>query len=583
MLHDRVVSRVREDDSLITSTMQDDFPLTITAILEHGSKVYGRSECVTWQGSGGRHTSYATVARNAERLAAALTRLGIVAGDRVGTFCWNNQEHLEAYYAVPCMGAVLHTLNIRLPAAQLAQIVNHAEDRIVLVDGTLVPLFAAALPELKSVEAVIVIGAGEAPALGDIRVLRYDDLLAAEEPGFAWPELDERSAALICYTSGTTGDPKGVVYSHRSTFLHALSGQSASLTGATDADRILTFVPMFHVNAWGIPFGSFLSGASLHMPGPFMAPGPICDFITAERSTLAAAVPTIWQGILTYGATKEIDLSSLRMGTSGGAAAPRSLLAAFQDRYGLRIIQGWGMTETSPVAGMAHPPVGVELGTEEDLDWRVKSGRLTGGVQMRITDEAGTELPWDGVAVGEIEVRGPWITGSYYLDPAPEKFHDGWLRTGDIGTIDDRGYFQITDRAKDVIKSGGEWISSVELENLLVGHPDVVEAAVIGIPDEKWSERPLACVVLREDASVQPSEMAAVLAEFLSGQVARWQRPENWAFLSDVPKTTVGKYDKKVLRARFRAGELSMQRLEPNSAGDAEPDPAPDSGPISGT
>jgi fatty-acyl-CoA synthase len=258
-------------------------------------------------------------------------------------------------------------------------------------------------------------------------------------------------------------------------------------------------------------------------------------------------------------------------------------MEAFQDKYGLRIIQGWGMTETSPVAGMAHPPVGVELGTEEDLDWRVKSGRLTGGVQMRITDEAGTELPWDGVAVGEIEVRGPWITGSYYLDPAPEKFHDGWLRTGDIGTIDDRGYFQITDRAKDVIKSGGEWISSVELENLLVGHPDVVEAAVIGIPDEKWSERPLACVVLREDASVQPSEMAAVLAEFLSGQVARWQRPENWAFLSDVPKTTVGKYDKKVLRARFRAGELSMQRLEPNSAGDAEPDPAPDSGPISGT
>jgi fatty-acyl-CoA synthase len=544
--------------SPITSTMQDDFQLTITAMLRHGATVHGRSECVTWLGDRGLHVSYAEIARNAERLAAALAAFGIGAGDRVGTFCWNNQAHLEAYYAVPCMGAVLHTINIRLPAGQVAHIVNHAEDRMIIVDGALVPLFAQVLPQLTTVEAVIVVGQADATMLGDAHVLRYDQLLAGQEPGFRWPGVDEKSAALICYTSGTTGDPKGVVYSHRSTVLHALSGQAATLTGPTDADKTLTFVPMFHVNAWGIPYGAFMSGASLHMPGPFMTAEGICAFIRAERPTLAAAVPTIWQAILQYGQTTDIDLSSLRMGTSGGAAAPRSLLRAFQDRYGLRIIQGWGMTETSPVGGMAHPPAGVAPGTEEDLDWRMKSGRVTAGVEMRITDDDGAELPWDGVSVGEIEVRGPWITGSYHRDPAPDRFHDGWLRTGDIGTIDDRGYFQITDRAKDVIKSGGEWISSVELENLLAGCPGVREAAVIAIPDEKWTERPLACVVAVDQAEADPAQRAGYLAD----KVARWQVPENWTFITEIPKTTVGKYDKKLLRSRFKAGELPVRRLK---------------------
>jgi fatty-acyl-CoA synthase len=293
------------------------------------------------------------------------------------------------------------------------------------------------------------------------------------------------------------------------------------------------------------------------MPGKYMTPAALVDFIEAERSTLASAVPTIWAGILQVGAQREIDLSSLRMATSGGAAIPRSLMEAFEKQYGVRIIQGWGMTETSPVGGMAQPPADVELGTAEELDYRMKSGRLLAGVQMRIVDEMGREVARDGVSTGEIEVRGPWITAAYFRDPTPEKFHDGWLRTGDIGTMDDRGYFQISDRLKDVIKSGGEWISSVELENLLAGNPDVVEAAVIGIPDEKWTERPLACVV------VQNSPDPAALAQFLEGKVASWQVPENWAFVEEVPKTTVGKFDKKVLRARFQAGELKVQRTRP--------------------
>jgi fatty-acyl-CoA synthase len=543
---------------MIRSTMQD-YQLTIGAIMRHGARVYPGSECVTWTGSGTRRASYAEIAQNAGRLAGALARLGIGRNDPVGTFMWNNTEHLEAYFGVPSMGAVLHTLNIRLPGAQVAQIAGHAGDRVIIVDDSLVPLLAKIAGELTTVEAFIVNGDGDASALGDrVPVLRYRELLAAESPGYDWPELDERDAALMCYTSGTTGDPKGVVYSHRSTYLHAMAVMAASVEGITEADRAMAIVPMFHANAWGMPYAAFLSGATLQMPGPFLQPEHLTAFIATERTTVTSGVPTIWSAIYNYGEDHEIDLSSLRIGNSGGSAAPRILLERFGERYGLRIIQGWGMTEMSPVGGLALPPAGVEPGTPEDVDWRMRAGRILHGVEMRIVGPDGEEVPRDGASEGEIEVRGPWVTGSYHHDPAPEKFRDGWLRTGDVGTLDERGFFTITDRIKDVIKSGGEWISSVDLENELMAHPAVQEAAVIGIPDKRWGERPLACVVLRPGVEATPAELAG----FLQDKVARWQVPENWAFVSEIPKTAVGKFDKKVLRAGQSADELKVERLD---------------------
>jgi fatty-acyl-CoA synthase len=532
-----------------------EYPLTISSILRHGASVHRDSQVVTFEGDRCRRASFGEVGARAERLAAALTRLGVRAGDRVATFGWNNQEHLEAYLAVPSMGAVLHTLNIRLFPEQIAYIANHAEDKVLLLDATLAPLFARLRPELKTVEHVIVMGEGDTAELGE--VLRYEQLLAAEQPGFAWPEVDERAAAAMCYTSGTTGNPKGVVYSHRSNYLHSLATLCASNFGVTDHDRVLVVVPMFHANAWGLPYSCWMSGADFIFPGRFLQAEPLCRLIAAERPTFSGAVPTVWLDILRHAETTKVDLSSLKLVVCGGSAVPQSLMEKFEQRYGVRIIQAWGMTETSPLATMSTPPCGIA--PAEEMAWRTKAGRIVTGVELRICDDDGQALPWDGHSVGEIEVRGPWVTASYYRDRASEKFHDGWLRTGDVGAVDEKGFIRITDRAKDVIKSGGEWIASVELETVIMTHPEVLEATVVGVPDERWCERPLACVVKKPGSSVGPDELRA----FLAGRVAAWWIPERWSFVDQVPRTSVGKFDKKRLRAELAAGKVPVIEVAP--------------------
>ncbi|HTT61679.1 MAG TPA: long-chain fatty acid--CoA ligase [Bryobacteraceae bacterium] len=529
----------------IHSTIPD-FPLTIRGIFEHGERIHAASEVATWTGDGVRRASYVQVGERVRRLAAALAGLGIRPGDRVGTFAWNNQEHLEAYFAVPSMGAVMHCINIRLFPEQLIYIINHAADRIVIADASLTPLLAKIAADLTTVERYIVIGEG----CGLPReTLAYEELIARSEPVRAWPEVAESAAAAMCYTSGTTGNPKGVVYSHRSTYLHAMAASMADSIGLVEDDKILPVVPMFHANAWGLPYSGWMCGADFLMPDRYLQAAHICRMIATERPTISGAVPTIWNDVLRYVDANAVDVSSLRCVLCGGAAVPRSMQEGFRDRHGVRVVQAWGMTETSPLGAIARPPRGTPR--EAEIDWLNKSGRVVPGVELRLMD-GDRELPWNGQAVGEIEVRGPWVTASYHLDDCPEKFHDGWLRTGDVGTVDAKGFIQITDRAKDVIKSGGEWISSMELENHLIAHPDVLEAVVIGVPDARWDERPLACVVLKPGATVT----VAQLRDFLADRVARWWLPERWAFISEVPKTSVGKLDKKVLRSRYAKGEI---------------------------
>ncbi len=530
------------------STMPD-FPLTIGHIFEHGRANYADSLVVTADAEGARQISFADLAERAERLAAALRRLGVRQGDRVGTFCWNTQEHQEAYFAVPGMGAVLHTVNIRLAPEQIGHIVNHAEDKVLIVDASLAAALAPVIAGLKTVRHLIVFGSGDRSALPG--AIDYEDLLAAEQPGYPWPDIEESAAAAMCYTSGTTGLPKGVVYSHRSTFLHSLGLCSGEALGLSQYDRVLPVVPMFHGNAWGLPYAGWLVGADLIMPSRFIQADHLARLIAAEQVTFAAAVPTVWFDVLALDHAA-VDLSSLRLLMCGGAAVPRSLIEAYQERFGVRVVQGWGLTETSPVASLAFPAKNAQA--ERAIEYRSTAGRPLGGVEVRVVDESGKVLPRDGSSVGEIELRGPWVTTSYYLDPAPAKFHDGWLRTGDVGSLDAAGYITISDRAKDVIKSGGEWISSLDLEAALVAHPAVREAAVIAAPDERWGERPLACIVSAPGSVVSAEELRAYLAD----RVVKWWLPERWAFLNEVPRTSVGKHDKKLLRARHAEGELNV-------------------------
>ncbi len=541
---------------MLKSTMQET-PLLISDILTYGQQVHAQSKVITVLEDGYREATFAEVGHRAALLASALSKLGVGTGDRVGTFLWNNQAHMEAYLAIPSMGAVLHTLNIRLFPEQLSYVINHAEDKVVIVDDVLVPLLARVVDQLTSVETFVVVGDGDASALGN--AVRYEDLLNEAEPFADWPALDETAAAAMCYTSGTTGNPKGVVYSHRSTYLHSMAATSANSIGMSERDRILVIVPMFHANAWGTPYAAWMSGCDLILPQQHLMGQALSRIIPEQRPTLACGVPTVWNDLLAVATASPVDMSSLRMVTAGGSAVPRTLMESFESLFGVNIVQGWGMTETSPLAAMSHPPFRSD--PSRAMDYRVKAGRVLSGVKVRVVADDGAVLPNDGHSVGEFQITGPWITASYYLDDDQEKFQDGWLRTGDVGTLDAEGFMVIADRSKDVIKSGGEWISSLELEDEIMAHPDVFEAAVVAVPDDRWDERPLACVVVRPGVTIT----AESLLDFLQSRVAKWWLPERWTFINEVPKTSVGKFDKKVLRAQYAAGELSVTIVAPGS------------------
>ncbi|MFF7755760.1 long-chain fatty acid--CoA ligase [Streptomyces sp. NPDC007971] len=538
------------------STMQDR-ELLVRDILRHGQRVYADSRVVRCaDGPAARSLqSFADIAGQAERLAAALTRLGVQPGERVATLAWNTPEHLVAYLGVPSMGAVLHTLNLRLHRDQLGYIVEHAADAVLLVDAALLDVLAPLRDRLGSVRHLVVIGDAPVPDLpGHLTVHRWDELLAAERPGFVWPDLDEREAAALCYTTGTTGDPKGVAYSHRSIFLHTLGVSASAGFAMHDGDRVLPIVPMFHANAWGWPYAAWLAGSDLIMNGRLLHTPDLARIINEEQPTAVAAICTIWNSLVRHGERHPLDLSGVRLAGCGGATPPRALLQQLKDRYGVRLKQGWGLTETSPLATFAVPPHGTP--DEDEIGWLAKSGRVMPCVEVRLIAQDGTEQPWDGRSVGELELRGPWVTGSYYnTSDAREKFHDGWLRTGDLGVIEPGGWVVVSDRLKDGIKSGGEWISTIELENAIIEHPAVLEAIVVGVPDPRWEERPLACVSLVPGAETGVDE----LREFLAGRVARWWVPERWCFVDAVPKTSVGKYDKRSVRAMYAEGALEVR------------------------
>jgi fatty-acyl-CoA synthase len=540
-------------------------PLSVGRLLRYGATVHAPSTVATWTGdatTGARRETFAEAGARMAQLAHALRGLGIDGDQRVGTFMFNNAEHVEAYFAVPAMGAVLHTVNVRLFPEQMAYVVNHAEDEVVVVDAFLAPAFGKLLPHLKTVRHVLVAGPGADPSAIDlsgvdgVEVHAYEELLAAQPTTYDWPEVDELDAAAVCYTSGTTGNPKGVVYSHRSIWLHSMQVCMKEGFALDDHERVLAVVPQFHAMAWGLVYAAYMSGASLLLPDRFLQAEPLATMIAAERPTFAAAVPTIWTDLLAYLDANGGDVSSLHEVVIGGSACPPSLLEAYDQRYGVRVVHAWGMTETSPLGSVSRPPA---TATDDDtvMAYRVTQGRLPASMEARLVGPDGSELAWDGASVGELEVRGPWVAGAYHLDPDPEKFHDGWLRTGDVGCLSADGYLTLTDRSKDVIKSGGEWISSVALENALMAHPAVAEASVVGVPDERWGERPLATVVLREGKSASFEELRAHLA----GSFASWQLPERWVVIDALPKTSVGKFDKKVLRQRYADGELEVTTL----------------------
>jgi fatty-acyl-CoA synthase len=528
--------------------LMQDYPLTLPNLFERSEQLFPRKELVTATPTGVERTTYGEWAERARRVGGMLDTLGISADGRVATFAWNTARHLELYFAAPCTGRVLHTLNIRLFAEQLTYIVNHAEDEVIFADRSLMALLWPLMGSFTTVKHVVVMddGAGEVP--DDGRILRYEDLLAGAAPA-EFKVDDENRAASMCYTSGTTGNPKGVVYSHRSTVLHTLGTMMIDTLGVREADRILPVVPMFHANAWGLAHAGVASGATLVLPGADLSGPAVARLMESERVTLAAGVPTIWMSVLPELAGR--DLSHLRAVVCGGSAVPRMLSESYRVQVGVPITQAWGMTETSPVCTVANIKSELAgLDEEAKADFRATGGFAAPLVELRVVEPGTTKpLPWDGVESGELQARGPWIAATYYEDErAGESFtDDGWLRTGDVARVDSHGYVSLVDRTKDLVKSGGEWISSVELEIEIMAHPKVVEAAVVGVPSTKWGERPLACVVVVPGETLELPE----LVEFLTPRVAKWWLPDAMEIIEEVPRTSVGKFSKKTLRDRF--------------------------------
>jgi fatty-acyl-CoA synthase len=524
-----------------------DYPLTLQHMLWRAQRLFAKKEIVTRREEGLHRYSYSDLAGRVAQLANLLRRLGVKPGDRVATLAWNNYRHLELYYAVPCTGAVLHTLNLRLFPDQLEFTIKDAGDSVVFVDKTLLPLLNRVAGRIPSVRQIVVLNdGGPLPEhqLGEL--LDYETLMAAEKPEFNWPAIEEGAAAAMCYTSGTTGNPKGVVYSHRSQFLHAMCVLQKDGIGMSENDVLLPVVPMFHANSWGIPYAAGLAGTKLIFPDRFMGDGQVLlDLAEQEGATMLAGVPTIWINLLAALEKSGRRLPKVHTVLCGGSAIPRGLMEGM-DRVGLRMLHAWGMTETSPIG-----TVGVVrswIGPEQEFETRLKQGVPAPGVEIRIADlTTGEELPWDGEAFGEIQCRGPWIASAYYNDADPTRVtDDGWFRTGDVATIDPDGYVGIVDRTKDVIKSGGEWISTVELEGAIMAHPKVLEAAVVGLYHSKWQERPVAYVVPTPEYKGQLT--ADEIREFLAERVARWWLPDEVRFIDEIPKTSTLKFDKKALR-----------------------------------
>ncbi len=531
-------------------------PLLMHRILDRGAKVAPTEEIVTATEDGARRQSYLETRARAHQLAHALKDAGIGVGDRVGTFMWNGSRHLEAYHACAGMGAVLHTLNIRLSDKDLEYIIGHAEDKIIIADADTLPLLEVLKDRMPSVEQVVV--ATEAGFEGwstDLpNAVDYEDFIAGKPGVFGWPEIDENSPLGLCYTSGTTGNPKGVEYEHRSQYLHTMAQCMTDAMGLSATDTMLGIVPMFHAMGWGLPWSALMLGCKQVMPHRFMDPAKLLDLLVTEKVTVSAGVPTIWQGVkaLYEANPDQYDLSSLSRLTCGGSAPPPSLIRWFWDTLGVEMIQGWGMTETSPLATLSRRVMKksqLELSEDEQFENVAKAGQLMPGLELDIFDENFEPVPHDGESVGEILIRGPWICSEYYNNPQPEKFHEGWLITGDVGKIDPEEYLIISDRSKDLVKSGGEWISSVDLENHIVALDGIAQACVVAHPHPKWDERPVALVVLEPGKEVT----AEAVINHCATAFAKWQLPDDVLYIESIPLTSTGKMDKKVVRADLDA------------------------------